>query len=460
MIHPIFSKILLLSLIWQVQASSLAAYSEHVRTTENNDTQVRFVRTIEGVQEYQLKNGLQILLMPDLKSSLYVVNLVYRTGSAGELEGETGLAHMFEHFVAQRSSLLYPRLAEDLKAKHINRLGITSSDYTYYRTNYITSRKELEWVLALDAERMSHFEYGEDSLKTALQEVYQEIDDSISKHETNLLRKTVIAMRPGQASGRDILGKKNDLANVNLDKLKAFWQSYYRPDNASLIVAGNFDVAEMLQLIQARFASITKPDSALMRRRFENIARLSAQEIDVSYKRTAPGIISAYRVAPVGDPDFAAVHLIARILDQRRIAKKSKDSAIEEKIAAFVTPYLDDSILAFRSILPYGSGNLLPDARSRLLSLETEILEHPFTQDELDHAKAVMAKAFQSRKNDADRYVESFPLHMVASDWSGNFTFRDNVEKISLEKVQSLAQQWLMPKNRIMAFLREDEAAQ
>ncbi|MBC3907637.1 M16 family metallopeptidase [Undibacterium umbellatum] len=450
---------MLLIFTWQIQVCSLAAESEKTLIIESDETQARFVRTIEDVQEYQLKNGLQILLMPNFKSSLYVVNLVYRTGSAGELEGESGLSHMFEHFVAQRSSLLYPRLAEDLKVKHINRLGITSSDFTYYRTNYIASRKELEWVLALDAERMSHFDYDEDSLKTVLQEVYQEMDDKVSNHEVSLLVNAAIAMRPGQGSGRDVLGRKSDLANINLAKLRAFWQSHYRPDNASLIVAGNFDVAEMLQLIQARFASIPKPEAALLHRRFEPIVQSSAQEISISYKRTAPGVISAYRVAPVGNSDFAAVYLLAGMMEERRLAKKSADDTITEKISAFVTPYMDDSILVFRSLLPYGSGNLLPDAKSRLLSLEKDILEHPFTQVELDRAKAKMAKGFQSRMNDPERYVTSLPRYIVANDWSWNFTVRDMTEKISLEKMQNLAQQWLREQNRTMAFLREDEAA-
>ncbi|MFZ6708732.1 M16 family metallopeptidase [Undibacterium sp. TC9W] len=451
---------MLLSLFWQVQAGSFAADLEKVVTTVSNDAQVRFVRSIEGVHEYQLKNGLQILLMPDAKSNLYVVNLVYRTGSAGELEGQSGLAHMFEHFVAQRSSLLYPRLEDDLKEKHISRLGITTSDYTYYRTKNISSRKELEWILALDAERMSQFNYSEDSLKTALQEVYEEIDNTISKHDASLLRKTVIAMRPSQASGRNILGDKSDLANTNLDKLKIFWQSYYRPDNASLIVAGNFDNAEMLELIQARFASIPKPESVLQHRRFEKITQLAAQEISLSYRRTAPGMISAYRVVPVGDPDFVAVHLIASILKERFQERKSADPTMTEKIGVYVTPYLDDSILFVRSLLPYGSGNLLPDAKARLLSLEKDILEHPFTQAELDRAKAEWLKGFQSRKNDAERYAVALPLYLVANDMSWYFTVRDNAEKISLSKVQSLAQQWMLDKNRTMAFLIEDETAQ
>ncbi|MFZ6678990.1 M16 family metallopeptidase [Undibacterium sp. Tian12W] len=421
---------------------------------------MRFVRSIEGVHEYQLKNGLQILLMPDAKSSLYVVNLVYRTGSAGELEGQSGLAHMFEHFVAQRSSLLYPRLEDDLKEKHISRLGITSSDYTYYRTKNISSRKELEWILALDAERMSQFNYSEASLKTALQEVYEEIGNTSSKHDASLLRKTVIAMRPGQASGRNTLGDKSDLANANLNKLKIFWQSYYRPDNASLIVAGNFDNTEMLELIQARFASIPKPESVLQHRRFEKITQLAAQEISLSYRRTAPGMISAYRVVPVGDPDFVAVHLIASILKDRCQEKKSADATMTEKIGVYVTPYLDDSILFVRSLLPYGSGNLLPDAKARLLSLEKDILEHPFTQAELDRAKPEWLKGFQSRKNDAERYAVALPLYLVANDWSWYFTVRDSAEKISLSKVQSLAQQWMLDKNRTMAFLIEDETAQ
>ncbi len=210
-------------------------------------------------EKYSLANGLEVILYNNNSFPLVAVNLWYKVGSAQEIKGKTGLAHLFEHMMFQGSE----NVPKEMHFKLIQEAGGTLNGSTSFdRTNYFEKlpSNELELALWLESDRMGFLLASLDQEKLDNQKnvVYNERLERYDNQPYGLAWEILISnLYPeGHPYSWATIGNLNDIKNYNLDDVKKFFSKYYSPNNASLVVAGDFDLETTKKLISQYFEPI------------------------------------------------------------------------------------------------------------------------------------------------------------------------------------------------------------
>ena len=220
---------------------------------QNLPAGVQKVTSIEGVTEYAFPNGLHVLLFPDNSKPKVTVNIVYLVGSRNEGYGETGMAHLLEHMVFKTTKSGRELFKELTDRAGGNFNGTTDYDQTKYFETFNASDENLRWALGLEADRMVNMTMLKKDLDTRNDGGPQrngsrreQPDSTFSKSASwPPLTTSTTTARPSSAT-------RTDVERVPIDNLAVFYRKYYQPDNAVLIIAGQFDESKAL-------ASLRKP---------------------------------------------------------------------------------------------------------------------------------------------------------------------------------------------------------
>ena len=214
--------------------------------------------SVEGVTEYKLPNGLQVLLLPDAAQTNVVVNVVYHVGSRNEGYGETGMAHLLEHMLF-KGSKKFSSIKQTIADKGAMANGTTDYDRTNYFEVLPAVDSNLHWALEMEADRMVNSLMKKEDLKKEFTVVRNEFEMD-ENYPDNILEERVLStMYLWHNYGKSVIGSKEDIERVPIENLRVFYQKFYQPDNATLIVGGKFDEKKTLQWITAMFGTIPKP---------------------------------------------------------------------------------------------------------------------------------------------------------------------------------------------------------
>src|SRR5215467_8787667 len=201
---------------------------------------VRKGASLAGITEYTYPNGLRVLLLPDSGSSSITVNIVYLVGSRHEGYGETGMAHLLEHlnFIKSTHDRDIKKELEDHGARWN---GTTDYDRTNYFETVNASEENLRWALGLEAERMVNMRMEKGLLDTEMTVVRNEFERGENSPQNILEERVIATAYLWHNYGKSVIGSRADLEKVPIDRLAAFYRKYYQPDNAVLVIAGQFD---------------------------------------------------------------------------------------------------------------------------------------------------------------------------------------------------------------------------
>ena len=220
---------------------------------------VQKVASVEGITEYAFPNGLHVLLDPDNSKPKITVNVVYLVGSRNEGYGETGMAHLLEHMVfktAKSGRELFKELTDRTGGGNFN--GTTSYDQTMYFETFNASDENLRWALGLEADRMVNMTMEKKDLDTEMTVVRNEMESG-ENSPLNVLEERVLAAAYNFHNyGKTVIGARTDVERVPIENLAVFYRKYYQPDNAVLIVAGQFDESKALAEVAATLGAIPK----------------------------------------------------------------------------------------------------------------------------------------------------------------------------------------------------------
>lgn len=406
------------------------------------------ITSVEGITEYQLDNGLKVLLFPDQSKPQVTVNITYLVGSRHEAYGETGMAHLLEHLVF-KGTPTHEDVAKELKDHGAFYNGTTWYDRTNYFETLTATDENLEWALEMEADRMVNSDIAKKDLDSEMTVVRNEFESGENSPFRVLMQKVIASSYSWHNYGKSTIGARADIENVPIERLQAFYRKYYQPDNAVLLVAGKFDEAKTKGWIKQYFGSIPRPERSL----YPTYTREPVQdgERSITLKRVGDiQMVSAlYHVPAQSHPDFQAVEVLADILTDEPSGRLYKALVASQMVSslygwaeALKEPgyiYLTTEMLKEKS---------LEEAESTLLSTLDELAENPFTEEEVERAKRGILKQTELSFNDS-RGVGMFMSEYIASgDWRLAFLNRDRVEKVSVEDVNRVAKMYLKPTNR------------
>lgn len=302
-------------------------------------------------EKYVLPNGLQLILHVDKKLPLVNVNLTYHVGSMNEQRGRTGFAHLFEHLMLQGSKNApedYFTLMARAGAKGgRDSNGTTGHDFTNYWATAPSG--SLEYLLWLHADMLATLPdvITQAKLDNQRDVVRNELRESFENKPYGRLYQVLpgLLFPAGHPYSWPILGTHRDLQNASLDDVKAFFRTYYAPNNLSLVVAGDFEPAAAKRFVEKYFGSIA-PGPALTRRRAD-VPRLAGEKVvEVEDRVSLERVVVAWPTPQAGATDEPALLLASSILAEGLSSRLQKTLVYEKKLCTEVVANVDSREVA------------------------------------------------------------------------------------------------------------------
>lgn len=408
------------------------------------------VQSVEGINEYRLANGLQVLLIPDDSKPTTTVNLTYHVGSRHENYGETGMAHLLEHLLF-KGSPNHPKVWAEFTRRGLAANGSTWFDRTNYTASFSANDDSLRWYLGWQADSMIHSYIARRDLDTEMTVVRNEMEMGENSPDRILFSKTLATMYQWHNYGKDTIGARADVENVDIPRLQAFYRKYYQPDNATLIVSGKFPRDKILPWIAQTYGVIKKPTRVLPK--LYTLDAVQDGERTVTLRRSGgvPVLYSAYHVPPGSHPDYAAVEMLGLIMGEApagRLHKRLTEKGLAATTFAFSAGLADPGFALFGAQL--GPAQEVDAARRELLATLESVASEPITAEELERAKTKWLKGWELAFTNPETVGISLSESVAQGDWRLFFLTRDRVRDVTLEQVQRVAVQRLLESNRTL----------
>ena len=295
------------------------------------------------IERHTLPNGLRVVLSQERLAPIVAVNLWYGVGSRHELPGKTGFAHLFEH-------MMFEGTASVGKGEHfalVQSVGGTLNASTWLdRTNYFETlpSHELELGLWLEADRLANLLPGvsQENLDNQREVVKNERRWSVDNRPYGTWDEKLQALLypPEHPYHHSTIGSMEDLSAASVEDVSYFFATHYAPNNAVLTVAGDFDPAQALEMINRRFGPIPRNPS-IPPEPDVTVAPIIGHEVrqSVPDKVPLPRIYHAYRMPPFGTPDFDAMEVAADLLGAGRASRLYASLVREQRLAQDVTVF-------------------------------------------------------------------------------------------------------------------------
>lgn len=429
------------------------------------DDTTQKITSIEGITEYRLANGAQVLLFPDLSKSMVTVNMTVFVGSRHEGYGEAGMAHLLEHMLF-KGTPSHPRPPEALKNRGADFNGTTWLDRTnYYETLPAATAEQasenLEFAIRLEADRlMNSFVKGED-LASEMTVVRNEFERGENSPNRILMQRVQSAAYDWHNYGRSTIGNLSDIERVPIDRLQAFYRKFYRPDNIMLVVAGKFDESEALELVEKHFGALEAPDTPLDRTYTTEPAQDGERTVVLRRVGNTQLINVAYHVPSGANREYAAVEMLAYIFGSEPSGRLYRSLVLTELASGSSTMSMalhDPGLIMFTAQVPVDKS--IEAARQALLQTVEEVGENPITPEELKRAQTQFQKDRELRANETKSIAVELSEWAAQGDWRLYFLFRDFVEETTPEDCTAAAVQFLTRNNRTVGLFIPSETSQ
>ena len=412
--------------------------------------------------EYELPNGLHVILHQDHATPNVIVSLMYHVGSKNEDPERTGFAHLFEHLMFEGSKYIdrgeYMKIVQS-SGGELN--ANTSYDRTYYFE--MMPANQLELALWLESERMLHGKVDTVGVNTqkgvVIEERKQVMDNRPYGNFLEELGKRLFTVHPYRWH---IIGSPEHIQNSSFDDVYNFYKTYYVPDNCVLVIAGDFEEAKAKEWVQKYFGDIPRGTNPIHRPTVVE-PPLQGEVRDVVYdKIQLPGVFMAYRGPAMGTKDAYVIDLLCSVLSSGKSARFREnitDKGISVESAAFSVEFEHPGAIFVIAIANVGK---TAEEVEEALNLELEKIRTEFvSEDEFQMVKA--AKEYEVASSMTS-------LITIAEQLSNNHTyFRDagrinkqleNYSNITREDLKDVADRYFSKNNRVVLYyLPETQAS-
>ena len=409
----------------------------------------------EPVQEYVLDNGLKVLLLEDHKSPSVTFQVWYRVGSRNEKDGKSGLAHFLEHFLFKGTPTTGPEEYSRIIAKNGGRSNaFTSTDMTVYFATM--SREKISIQLELEADRMANALLGETYFEPEKKVIQEErrlrTDDNPAAALGEVANAVAYTVHPYR---RPVVGWMEDIQNLSRQDLVDFYKLFYAPNNAFVVVTGDFSTAELLPQIKAAYGKIPRGAEAPK----VNVSEPEQQgERRVTLKKEAelPFIMMYYHAPNQKSPDSFALDLLSVLLAGGRSSRLHHELVYKKRLANGI-----EADYSAVSIDPTGfsiSAQLLPGKDvaelEREIDRELEKVKNDLVGDkELQKAKNQVEAAFVFAQDSIFGQAMKIGYYEIAGGWRQMNGYLDGIRKVTREDIRRVAKKYLERDRRTVGIL-------
>jgi len=416
------------------------------------------------IEDYRLSNGLRVVLNEDHSAPLVAVNLWYHVGSKNERPGRTGFAHLFEHMLFSGSE----HIGNNEHFRHVQAVGGVLNGTTFFdRTNYFETLPSnyLALGLWLESDRMGFFlpaltQEKLDIQREVVKEERRQRYDNVP-YGTAFERLLHLAFNSEYPYHWPTIGSMEDLEAASLDDIREFFSTWYRPDNCTLTIVGDFSTGEARELVERYFGSIQPGHS---------FPPFDAQRIPPGHeiRETHPSqvqlprIYRLYHLPRMGDPDWVAADLLTTVLASDKASRLERALVHEKQIAQDVATYVLPTEAAGMMMLQATAreGVSIDEIEAAIDEEVARLALEGITEDELTRAKnraeieyAHQLETFDSRADLIGMMATYFGDPSLIHRWL------DPYRAATANDLAHIARKYMIPENRVTSLFVPDRSA-
>jgi zinc protease len=411
---------------------------------------------LSPVTDVTLDNGLRVLVLEDHRNPIVTVQTWYRVGSRNEVPGKTGLAHFLEHLMFKGT----PTHGKGQFARIVERNGgqdnaFTSHDVTSYYVDIASDRVDM--VLGLEADRMRHLLLDPKEIDAERQVVMEERRTGTEDDPDGYLSEEFLAAAyKAHPYGGPVIGWMEDIARITPADLRAFYDRYYQPNNALLVIVGDVDAGRIVGRVRDVFGRIPRGPAPPPMRAVEPPQLGERRVLVRKADARSPIVYIGFHVPNYQSDDGPALELLSTILQDGRASRLYRRLVYERRLALNVGG--DYSYLSLDPNLFWFSGTPLPgqtpEALEQGIMDEIErVKSEPVPEEELDRAKNQIEAAFIWRQDSIHSRASTLARFELARSWRDSERFVPLIRQVTAEDLQRVASAYFQTERRTVGVL-------
>ena len=418
-------------------------------------------KTGPEVSSFFLDNGLQVVVIPDRRAPVVTHMLWYRAGSADEPPGKSGIAHYLEHLMFKGTkTVANGEFSARIAAIGGQENAFTSTDYTGYFQRVTPSA--LEEMMTLEADRMENLVLADELIIPERDVVQEERNSRTENNPGSLLREAMVAtLYQNHPYGIPIIGWQHEVNSLNKDDAIAFYNKFYTPNNAILVVAGDVDEATVRTLVEKTYGKVKRRAEPGVHQRPTEPPPRAARRVEMEDHRVrTPSfqrlyLVPSYNTAEPGEAE--ALEVLADILGGGSTSRLYKSLVIEQQIATSSGSWYQGGALDHTSYGFYGTpkpGTTLGEVEAATDKEIAKLLEAGVTEEEVTRTASRLIKqavfAQDSQSTLARIYGGSLVLGSTIEDIEA---WPDRICAVTAEKVNEVARKYLQLPRSVTGYL-------
>jgi zinc protease len=400
-----------------------------------------------------LPNGLQVVFLEDHSTPIVHTEIWYHVGSKNEKPGRTGFAHLFEHMMFKGSK----NVAPEGHPSYISSIGGQSNAYTNEDTTVFwetTPSQYLPLVLWLEADRMASLRIEESVFRTEREVVKEERRMRVENQPYGRLNEIIydraFTVHPYK---HPTIGSMTDLEAASIEDVRDFFRTYYVPNNATLVLVGDFDTKEALALVTKYLGRVPKSDHPVPRDIPKEPPQTKEKRATLTEDWPLPAVVVAYHITYDGHPDSYPLHIASKVLSDGQSSRIYRDLVYTKQLAlaAFGGGNIIEDPNLFFAVAIVQPGKTPEECIDALIAEFEELRADPISDRELQQAKNQFARDYilgrESNKDKASQLAHAVVIHNDITTADGEFDIFMNT---TAADVQRVANTYFRPENRLV----------
>jgi zinc protease len=409
--------------------------------------------------QYQIRtlpNGLRVILSEDHSTPIVHLSVWYHVGSKNERPGRTGFAHFFEHMMFKGSLNVEPESHTSLIAQVGGRSNAyTTEDETVFWQTF--PAQYLPMVLWMEADRMATLRIDDEAFRREREVVKEErrmrVENQPYGRLSEIIYDHAFTTHPYK---HPTIGSMADLEAASVNDVREFHRTFYVPENATVTIVGDFDMAQANQMIDQYFGRVPKSSRPVPRDIPKEPAQTREKRAVVEEAWPLPAVVVAYHVTYDGHPDAYPLHMTSKILSDGQSARIPRELVYNKRLAltAFGSGNITEDPNLFYAVAIVQPGKTPADAERALIEEFEKLKREPVLASELQRAKNQWARDYivgrQSNQEKAMHLAHAAVIHNDITTADGEFDIFMNVSVADLQRV---ARTYFNESNRVVLHI-------